>query len=247
MMIMQFRRILTLQSEILVILECIVITLRPSSWSSYVHPSICNCSHIYHNSCCLYKNIQMHQTENCWTIHISIFDHLQSFYFDRKSDCLNHRILCLFNFCLSFLCLTVLIGSQWSSTNFCKCFNIVFVPFDHSCSFLDLSMKYIRDLLKIQILFVQELSLIDWLIDWCLTSSEQFFSYIEDENIKKFKRHGTRNKERWSVGTDNLASATGLLWITPHEHNELSDFFQSWNIKRIVHGLLYNPFAWTVL
>jgi hypothetical protein len=23
----------------------------------------------------------------------------------------------------------------------------------------------------------------DWLIDWCLTSSEQFFSYIQDENI----------------------------------------------------------------
>jgi hypothetical protein len=38
-----------------------------------------------------------------------------------------------------------------------------------------------------------------WLIDWCLTSSEQFFSYIQDENIKKFKRHGTRNKERWWV------------------------------------------------
>jgi hypothetical protein len=34
------------------------------------------------------------------------------------------------------------------------------------------------------------------LIDWCLTSSEQFFSYIQDENIKKFKRHRTRNKER---------------------------------------------------
>ena len=25
--------------------------------------------------------------------------------------------------------------------------------------------------------------LIHWLIDWCLTSSEQFFSYIQDENI----------------------------------------------------------------
>jgi hypothetical protein len=25
--------------------------------------------------------------------------------------------------------------------------------------------------------------LIGWLIDWCLTSSEQFFSYIQDENI----------------------------------------------------------------
>jgi hypothetical protein len=25
--------------------------------------------------------------------------------------------------------------------------------------------------------------LIDWLIDWCLMSSEQFFSYIQDENI----------------------------------------------------------------
>jgi hypothetical protein len=24
---------------------------------------------------------------------------------------------------------------------------------------------------------------VDWLIDWCLTSSEQFFSYIQDENI----------------------------------------------------------------
>ena len=61
--------------------------------------------------------------------------------------------------------------------------------------------------------------LIDWLIDWCLTSSEQFFRYIQDENISKFKRHGTRNKERWWVGTDNFASATGLLWTTHHEHN----------------------------
>ena len=25
--------------------------------------------------------------------------------------------------------------------------------------------------------------LIDWLIDWCLMSNEQFFSYIQDENI----------------------------------------------------------------
>jgi hypothetical protein len=25
--------------------------------------------------------------------------------------------------------------------------------------------------------------LIDWLIDWCLTSIEQFVSYIQDENI----------------------------------------------------------------
>jgi hypothetical protein len=64
----------------------------------------------------------------------------------------------------------------------------------------------------------------DWLIDWCLKSSEQFFSYIQDENIYKFKRHGTRNKERWWAGTNNLASATGLQWTTHHEynaHNEL--------------------------
>jgi hypothetical protein len=26
-----------------------------------------------------------------------------------------------------------------------------------------------------------DLVLIDWLIDWCLTSSEQFFSYIQDD------------------------------------------------------------------
>ena len=50
-----------------------------------------------------------------------------------------------------------------------------------------------------------------WLIDWCLTSSEQFF---QDENIWKFKRHGTQNKERWWVGMDNFASVTGLLWTT---------------------------------
>jgi hypothetical protein len=68
------------------------------------------------------------------------------------------------------------------------------------------------------------IQVVDWLIDRCLTSSEQFFSYIQDENIKKFKRHGTRNKERWWVGTDNFVSATGLLWTTHHEHiahNEL--------------------------
>jgi hypothetical protein len=26
--------------------------------------------------------------------------------------------------------------------------------------------------------------MIDWLIDWCLTSSEQFFSYIQDKKKK---------------------------------------------------------------
>jgi hypothetical protein len=30
---------------------------------------------------------------------------------------------------------------------------------------------------------MSKLWFIDWLIDWCLTSSEQFFSYIQDENI----------------------------------------------------------------
>ena len=30
---------------------------------------------------------------------------------------------------------------------------------------------------------ISSIMLIDWLIDWCLTSSEQFFSYIQDENI----------------------------------------------------------------
>ena len=35
---------------------------------------------------------------------------------------------------------------------------------------------------------------------------------------KKIKCHGTRNKERWWVWTDNLASATGLLWTIHHEH-----------------------------
>jgi hypothetical protein len=32
-------------------------------------------------------------------------------------------------------------------------------------------------------LFVLTIYMIDWLIDCCLTSSEQFFSYIQDENI----------------------------------------------------------------
>jgi hypothetical protein len=32
-------------------------------------------------------------------------------------------------------------------------------------------------------IFVETYWLIDWLIDCCLTSSEQFFSYIQDENI----------------------------------------------------------------
>jgi len=58
------------------------------------------------------------------------------------------------------------------------------------------------------------------LIDWCLTSSEQFFSYIQDEK-KKLNATGLENKERWWVWTDNLASTTGLLWTTHHEHNEL--------------------------
>jgi hypothetical protein len=30
---------------------------------------------------------------------------------------------------------------------------------------------------------LKEINLYTWLIDWCLTSSEQFFSYIQDENI----------------------------------------------------------------
>ena len=46
------------------------------------------------------------------------------------------------------------------------------------------------------------------------------FQLYSGREIKKFKRHGTRNKERRWVGMDNLASATGLLWITHHEHND---------------------------
>ena len=32
--------------------------------------------------------------------------------------------------------------------------------------------------------------LVDWLIDWCLTSSEQFFNYIQDEKLEKCKIYG---------------------------------------------------------
>jgi 3-methyladenine DNA glycosylase AlkD len=39
----------------------------------------------------------------------------------------------------------------------------------------------------------------------------------------KFKRHGTRSKERRWVGTDKLASATGLLWTTHREHNAYNE------------------------
>jgi hypothetical protein len=59
----------------------------------------------------------------------------------------------------------------------------------------------------------QDGSLIDWLM--FITSSERNFSAIF-RTRKKIKRHGTRNKERWWVWTDNLASATGLLWTTRH-------------------------------
>jgi hypothetical protein len=31
-------------------------------------------------------------------------------------------------------------------------------------------------------MYVEHLSSIDWLIDYCLTYSEQYFSYIQDEN-----------------------------------------------------------------
>jgi hypothetical protein len=81
------------------------------------------------------------------------------------------------------------------------------------------------------------------LIDWCLTSSEQFFSYIQDENIKKFKRHRTRNKERWWVGTDDLASATGLLWTTHHEHIMLimSCYTGFFNVRRGWQSLNTGP------
>ena len=49
------------------------------------------------------------------------------------------------------------------------------------------------------------------LIFFSLYSRRSFFSYIQDENIKIFKRHGTRNKERCMGRDDNLASATGLI------------------------------------
>ena len=58
----------------------------------------------------------------------------------------------------------------------------------------DLSMQltnaivcYIAHCFRIMIILIDKESqiqwLIDWLIDWYLTSSEQFFSYIQDENI----------------------------------------------------------------
>jgi hypothetical protein len=37
----------------------------------------------------------------------------------------------------------------------------------------------------------------DWLIDWCLTSSEQFFSYIQDDRSEE-----TRSYRKWNVGQD---------------------------------------------
>jgi hypothetical protein len=37
-------------------------------------------------------------------------------------------------------------------------------------------VKFLHDICRIQIY--------DWLIDWCLMSSEQFFSYIQDEKKK---------------------------------------------------------------
>ena len=73
------------------------------------------------------------------------------------------------------------------------------------------------------------------LIDWCLTSSKQFFSHIQDENIKKFQRHGTRNKERWWIGTDKLASATGLLWTT------MSCYTGFFNVRRGWQSLNTGP------
>ena len=47
-------------------------------------------------------------------------------------------------------------------------------------------MQYITiDVKKVKNMKIDLKSLIyiDWLIDWCLMSSEQFFSYIQDENI----------------------------------------------------------------
>ena len=48
---------------------------------------------------------------------------------------------------------------------------------------------------------------------------------------KRIKRHGTRNKERWWVWTDNLASAASLLWTTHHEHNAHNE---------LVHWVFFN-------
>jgi hypothetical protein len=35
----------------------------------------------------------------------------------------------------------------------------------------------------------------DWLIDWCLTSSEQFFSYIQGENIRNLNATGLETRK----------------------------------------------------
>ena len=71
-------------------------------------------------------------------------------------------------------------------------------------------------------------------------SSEQFFSYIQNENNQKFKRHGTWNKERWWVGTDNFSSATGLLWTT-HHAALMSCYTGFFNVRRGWQSLNTGP------
>ena len=53
--------------------------------------------------------------------------------------------------------------------------------------------------------------LIDWLIDWCLTSSEHFSAIFRTRTFKNLNATGLETRKGVWVGTDNLASATGLI------------------------------------
>ena len=52
----------------------------------------------------------------------------------------------------------------------------------------------------------------DWLIDWLMFNVQRAIFQLYSGREKKIKRYGTRNKERWWVWTDNLASATEVSY-----------------------------------
>ena len=73
---------------------------------------------------------------------------------------------------------------------------------------INLSMTYISTCIGCRVFKCYE-------EDWLMFNVQRAIFQLYSGQEKKFKRHvRTRNKERWWVGMENLASATGLLWTT---------------------------------
>jgi hypothetical protein len=76
---------------------------------------------------------------------------------------------------------------------------------------------------------------VDWLIDWCLTSSKQFFSYIQDENMFTINQYVVGQISIWLYHF----SCCGVVPLDLQKNSNFSCFFSTTKvpIKQVIWNL----------